>query len=150
MTTGLFLLRVLNCSIKPVYFIQIPFEARLDFITNAYGSHEKEKLVNAIIRIQKRLGPMETKIAIGFLLENNYKECFKILLCYYDKYYLKGLNSRENIEDLFRKAAENYPLNTDTANWEAVAGRLNTSPSLPPATGKNRGREPRARGAASS
>lgn len=88
---------------KPVYFIQIPFEARLDFITNAYGSHEKEKLVNAIIRIQKRLGPMETKIAIGFLLENNYKECFKILLCYYDKYYLKGLNSRENIEDLLNK-----------------------------------------------
>ena len=38
----------------------------------------------------------------------------------------------ENMEDLFRKAAENYPLNTDTANWDEIAARLNTlQPSLP-------------------
>ena len=88
---------------KPVYFIDIPFEQRLDYITEEYGGHEKEKLVNAIIRIQKRLGPLETKTAISFLIENNYKECFKILLHYYDKYYLKGLNNRENISALLNK-----------------------------------------------
>ena len=88
---------------KPVYFIDIPFEQRLDYITAEYGGHEKEKLVNAIIRIQKRLGPLETKTAIGFLIENNHKECFKILLLYYDKHYLKGLYNREDIAGLLNK-----------------------------------------------
>ncbi|MEP6711351.1 MAG: tRNA 2-selenouridine(34) synthase MnmH [Ferruginibacter sp.] len=88
---------------KPVYFMDIPFEQRLAYITTAYGCHDKEKLVNAIIRIQKRLGPLETKTAIGFLIENNHRESFKILLHYYDKHYLKGLNNRENISVLLNK-----------------------------------------------
>ncbi|MEN9570279.1 MAG: tRNA 2-selenouridine(34) synthase MnmH [Bacteroidota bacterium] len=82
-----------NC---PVIFTDIPFEIRLQYITREYGMFEKEKLVNAIIRIQKRLGGLETKTAIGFLLENNYKECFRILLNYYDKWYRKGLHNRDN------------------------------------------------------
>jgi tRNA 2-selenouridine synthase len=52
------------------------------------------------MRIQKRLGGLETKLAISFLLENNHKECFRILLKYYDKYYDKGLHNRESLTDL--------------------------------------------------
>jgi len=74
-----------------VRFIEIPFEERLDYLTEAYGKFEKEKLVNAVIRIQKRLGGLETKIAINHLLENNHKECFRVLLKYYDKCYGKAL-----------------------------------------------------------
>jgi tRNA 2-selenouridine synthase len=88
---------------KPVYFLDIPFEQRLEYITAEYGGHDKEKLVNAIIRIQKRLGPLETKTAIGCLLENDYKECFRILLGYYDKLYGKALLNRENIGALLNK-----------------------------------------------
>ena len=88
---------------KQVYFIDIPFEERLHYITIEYGGHEKEKLVNAVIRIQKRLGPVETKTAIGFLLEDNYRECFSILLRYYDKHYGKALYNRENITALLNK-----------------------------------------------
>jgi tRNA 2-selenouridine synthase len=83
-----------------LYFIDIPFEERLNYLTKDYGIHPKEKLVNAIIRIQKRLGGLETKNAINFLLEDKHKESFRILLAYYDKYYKKGLNARENLEDL--------------------------------------------------
>ena len=64
----------------PVYFVDIPFEERLNYLTDEYGIHPKEKLVNAIMRIQKRLGGLETKNAINFLLENNFKESFRILL----------------------------------------------------------------------
>lgn len=70
-----------------LYTLEIPFEERLKFITQHYGGFEKEKLVNAIIRIQKRLGGLDTKTAINFLLENNTTECFRILLTYYDKHY---------------------------------------------------------------
>lgn len=79
---------------KPVCFIDIPFEERLNYIIENYGVIDKEKLVNSIIRIQKRLGPLETKTAIGFLVEDNYKACFEILLKYYDKHYLKALYNR--------------------------------------------------------
>jgi tRNA 2-selenouridine synthase len=88
---------------SPIFFIDIPFEERLDYLTLSYGKFEKEKLVNAIIRIQKRLGGLETKTAISFLLENNHKECFRILLTYYDKFYHKGLYNRENLPALLNK-----------------------------------------------
>ena len=84
----------------PVYFVDIPFEERLNYLTDEYGVHEKTGLVNAIMRIQKRLGGLETKNAINFLLENNFKESFRILLHYYDKWYAKGLYKRENAEEL--------------------------------------------------
>ena len=88
---------------SPVYFLDIPFEKRLNYLTEEYGKFEKEKLVNAIIRIQKRLGGLHTKNAVNFLLENKHKECFRILLTYYDKYYLKGLENRENLSSLLNK-----------------------------------------------
>ena len=88
---------------SPVYFVDIPFEERLNYITSAYGKYEKEKLVNAIIRVQKRLGGLETKTAINHLIENNFKECFRILLAYYDKLYFKGLQNRENLSALLIK-----------------------------------------------
>lgn len=88
---------------SPVNFIDIPFEERLDYLTTEYGIFEKEKLVNAIIRIQKRLGGLETKTAINHLLENNHKECFRVLLKYYDKWYGKGLLNRENLPALLNK-----------------------------------------------
>jgi tRNA 2-selenouridine synthase len=88
---------------SPVYFLDIPFEERLKYITEEYGKFEKEKLVNAIIRIQKRLGGLETKNAINHLIENDHKACFRILLTYYDKWYGKALHNRENIAVLLNK-----------------------------------------------
>ncbi len=85
---------------KPVYFLDIPFEERLQHIVKEYGKGEKEKLVNAIIRIKKRLGGMETKLAINYLVEDNLEACFSILLKYYDKQYLKGLHHRQNLAEL--------------------------------------------------
>lgn len=88
---------------SPVYFFDIPFDKRLDYLTEEYSKLPKEKLVNAILRIQKRLGGLDTKNAIGFLVENNFKDAFAILLKYYDKYYGKALYNRENAEALINK-----------------------------------------------
>jgi tRNA 2-selenouridine synthase len=83
-----------------LYFLEIPFEKRLEYLVATYGQYEKEKLVNAIMRIQKRLGGLETKMAINYLLENDIANCFSILLKYYDKLYSKGLKNRINYEEL--------------------------------------------------
>ncbi len=87
----------------PVFFMDIPFEERLIYITAEYGKLKKKILADAIMRIQKRLGGLETKNTLNFLEEDNYKECFRILLSYYDKWYHKGLYNRENIAVLLNK-----------------------------------------------
>lgn len=88
---------------SPLYFLEIPFEERLDHIVSAYGVFNKNELANAIIKIQKRLGGLETKNAINFLMENKVKECFFILLQYYDKLYNNSLYKRENVEAVLNK-----------------------------------------------
>ncbi len=90
---------------SPVYFLDIPFTERLGYITNEYGKFEKEKLIEAILRIQKRLGGLQTKMAIEQLQEGHPRECFRILLTYYDKWYSKGLQNRENLSSLLNKIA---------------------------------------------
>ena len=88
---------------SPVYFFDIPFENRLQHIVSEYGNIKREELINAIMRIQKRLGNLETKNAINFLLEKDTISSFSILLRYYDKQYEKGLHNRENINELLQK-----------------------------------------------
>ncbi|MDB5207053.1 MAG: mnmH [Flavisolibacter sp.] len=94
-----------NMRGSPIYFLDIPFEERLQHITEEYSQCEKEKLSDAIERIKKRLGPLETKTALQHLEENNVKECFRILLHYYDKHYLKGLHSRQSLDALLTTIA---------------------------------------------
>lgn len=79
-----------------VCFIEVPFEERLKHITKEYGVQPKDKLAAAVQRIQKRLGPLETKMTLQYLEEGNITEAFRILLKYYDKQYNKALEKRDN------------------------------------------------------
>jgi tRNA 2-selenouridine synthase len=75
---------------SPCYFLTIPFEQRLNFIVEGYGSFDQKSLIEATIRIQKRLGGLETKTAVDYITEGALKEAFSILLKYYDKWYEKN------------------------------------------------------------
>jgi tRNA 2-selenouridine synthase len=86
-----------------LYFLDIPFASRLQFIVSGYGEFEKDQLMSAILRIKKRLGGLETKTAINFLIEDDIENSFNVLLTYYDKLYLKGAYNRENAETLIQK-----------------------------------------------
>jgi tRNA 2-selenouridine synthase len=86
-----------------LYFLDIPFAERLQFIVSGYGKFEKDKLMTAILRIKKRLGGLETKTAINFLIEDDVVSSFSVLLTYYDKLYVKGAYNRENPESLIQK-----------------------------------------------
>ena len=83
-----------------IYFLNIPFEQRLQHLVAEYGDLDRERMTDAIERIKGRLGGVEAKKAINFLNENNTIESFRILLKYYDKWYTKGLHNRENINSL--------------------------------------------------
>ncbi|MFY7651365.1 MAG: hypothetical protein ACOVQE_01625, partial [Chitinophagaceae bacterium] len=49
-----------------------------------------DQLQNAIERISRKLGGLDAKMAIEFLQANQIKDCFAILLNYYDRFYKKG------------------------------------------------------------
>jgi len=97
---------------SPLVFLEIPFEERLRHITEEYSQWEKEKLADAVKRISKRLGGLETKNSLEFLENDNFTEAFRILLHYYDKRYLKGLHNREQLLTLLTK------LKSDTVSAE--------------------------------
>ena len=93
----------LQMHTSPLLFLDIPFEERLTFLTAQYSKFNKEETTDCIIRLQKRLGGQATKTAVAYLLENDYRQCFSILLQYYDKYYAKALNNRDNLSSLLKK-----------------------------------------------
>lgn len=81
---------------KKVWFLEIPFDERLDFIVANYGKFDKAQLINAVVRVKKKLGGLETKIAVNALIEDDIRLSFAVMLKYYDKLYNKGLLKRED------------------------------------------------------
>lgn len=80
--------------LAPVLVRQVSFETRLQYILEGYGQLNTETIIHAIVRITKRLGPLETKTALQHIVEKDIPGCFRILLTYYDKQYRKSLAQR--------------------------------------------------------
>lgn len=82
-----------------LFILEIPFEERLKFIQSYYGQFNTADLVAAVLRIQKKLGGLETKNAVRLLDEGKQLESFRILLSYYDRNYLRyaDYENRKNI-----------------------------------------------------
>jgi tRNA 2-selenouridine synthase len=89
-----------NMRQSPLYFLDILFEERLEHIVQEYGQLDRQRLIDAIIRIREKLGGLNAKNAIQLLDERNTIESFRILLKYYDKFYLKALHNRKKINSL--------------------------------------------------
>ncbi len=106
---------------SPVYFLDIPFGERLVHITEEYGKLDKQRVIDAIERIQDKLGGLNAKTAIQLLEEGNTIESFRILLKYYDKYYLKALHNREEVNSLL------HTIECNTVTVENVS-RLTVQP----------------------
>jgi tRNA 2-selenouridine synthase len=104
-----------NMRSEPLFFLDIPFQQRLAHISMHYGKFEKEKLINATVRIKKKLGGLETKNAVNALLEDDVTSCFSILLNYYDRLYLK---STQNTEEGQRTVT--------TISSDSIDAKLNT------------------------
>lgn len=92
-----------NMRSSPLYFLELPFEDRLQHIVEEYSTLDKERMLHAIGRIQKRLGGLDAKIASAELEAGNIEACFRILLRYYDKQYEKGLQNRDKLDELLTR-----------------------------------------------
>lgn len=78
-----------------VISIQIEDKKRIDFLTEEYGTLNKDFLIEATMKIQKRLGSNHAKDAIEAIKENRMSEFIKIVLTYYDKAYSSCLIKRQ-------------------------------------------------------
>jgi tRNA 2-selenouridine synthase len=103
---------------QPVFFLNIPFLQRLNFIVEQYGSLELQSLKDAVERIQKRFGPNETKITLQLLESGDISSAFEILLRYYDKNYLASMRKRNHWESLV------HPIDLDDTDPQSNAQKL--------------------------
>ncbi len=79
-----------------VLFLDIEPEARIPFLVEKYAQAGVDtELQESLNRIQKRLGGQQFNEATKALKIKNYADVAKITLEYYDKWYLMGLQKRE-------------------------------------------------------
>jgi tRNA 2-selenouridine synthase len=79
-----------------VLFLDIKPEARIPFLVEKYAQAGFDaELQESLNRIQKRLGGQQFKEASLALANKNYAEVARITLEYYDKWYLMGLQKRD-------------------------------------------------------
>lgn len=95
--------------------MDVPAEYRLNLLVEQYGKLDPGFLKEAIEKIRKRLGPVQTSEALAAVDGDRVDEAARIVLCYYDKTYHTGLKCRDpqqirpvSLEDT--DAARNAPV----------------------------------------
>lgn len=78
----------------PVFFLDIPREIRIPHLVQTYSAYGDEKLEQSILKIEKRLGGLNTKNALMALHRKEYDRVAEIALVYYDKSYESGVSKR--------------------------------------------------------
>ena len=73
---------------------------RLDELIKTYSIYEEKDLIEAVLRIKKRLGPQRTKIAIESIKNEDWRAVCKSVLEYYDKCYEYEKTGKNNIKIL--------------------------------------------------
>ncbi|MDC3171179.1 tRNA 2-selenouridine(34) synthase MnmH [Prochlorococcus sp. AH-716-E13] len=73
---------------------------RLEELINTYSIFEEKNLIEAVLRIKRRLGPQRTTIAIESIKNKDWKSVCKSVLEYYDKCYEYEKTGKDNIKTL--------------------------------------------------
>jgi tRNA 2-selenouridine synthase len=81
----------------PLLVLDVPREARVQYLAADYGRHDAGELASAVLRLRKRLGGLVTKEALGAIAENDMVRMVELVLAYYDKTYGYGLEDRKGV-----------------------------------------------------
>jgi len=76
--------------------IEVPKENRIKRLVKDYADFNKDELIRSINNISRRLGGLNTKLAIEAIENENFIKATDIILDYYDKTYNYGLSQRED------------------------------------------------------
>ncbi|MFT6865485.1 MAG: tRNA 2-selenouridine synthase [Cyclobacteriaceae bacterium] len=100
----------LQKNAAPCVFLDVPQDMRLQNLIKNYSNMSKELLIEATIRIQKKLGQNETAQAIEFINGDEALEAAKIILKYYDKRYFKSIENKMDHLKLHLEINSNDPI----------------------------------------
>ncbi len=75
--------------------VEVSKKNRISRLIKDYANFDKEDLINSITNISRRLGGLNTKLAIEAIEAEDYYIATDIILDYYDKTYTYGLEKRE-------------------------------------------------------
>ncbi|MET4108402.1 tRNA 2-selenouridine(34) synthase MnmH [Hymenobacter sp. UYP22] len=78
----------------PLLLLEIPREVRVQKLAEEYGRHDPAALAASILRIRKRLGGLATREALAAIGDDDMPKMVSLVLDYYDRTYLHGLEGR--------------------------------------------------------
>jgi len=87
--------------------IEVSKENRINRLIKDYANFNKEDLINSINNISRRLGGLNSKLAIEAIEQNDFYKATDIILDYYDKTYTYGLEKRAGQTVIPLKLTEN-------------------------------------------
>ena len=97
-----------KCKIPHEFFNQMKDSERIEIIKSesnrleelikTYSIFEEKDLIEAVLRIKKRLGPQRTKVAVESIKNKDWKSVCKSVLEYYDKCYNHEKTGKTNIK----------------------------------------------------
>ena len=99
-----------KCKIPHEFFCKMKISERIEIIKSesnrleelikTYSVFKEQDLIDAVIRIKKRLGPQRTKIAIDSIKTKDWKSVCKSVLEYYDKCYEHEKIGKNNLKTI--------------------------------------------------
>jgi tRNA 2-selenouridine synthase len=79
----------------PLYYLNLSRENRTKRLIDEYANFEKQVLIDAVVRISKRLGGNHTKNIIQAIESDNFFDAIFLILEYYDKLYTNSMKARD-------------------------------------------------------
>ncbi|MDN3687976.1 tRNA 2-selenouridine(34) synthase MnmH [Cyclobacterium jeungdonense] len=105
-----------NMQLSPHYLVLLSREKRIDVLLSEYGQIPKDKLVQAVQGIAKKLGKNLANQAIECVHNDKLAEAVEIILNYYDRAYSKGIQKKQDLVL--------GPFHLNVENMEETAGKL--------------------------
>ncbi|MCX6234161.1 MAG: tRNA 2-selenouridine(34) synthase MnmH [Bacteroidetes bacterium] len=81
---------------SPLLILETEKSQRIDRLEKEYANMNQLQLKNAVLRISKRLGGVNTKIVLEAIEQGDFRKAIEIVLSYYDKTYTYSIESRIN------------------------------------------------------
>ncbi len=96
----------------PAIFMDVAKATRNELIQNQYGSSSEDELIDATLRIRKRLGGQNAKRATEHIVDGKIEAAVDVLLEYYDRLYLS--NKERLRRDFYADLAVANPESVET------------------------------------
>ena len=106
----------LNMQDTAAIVLVMDINVRLPRLMEEYSTYSPELLKASVLKISKRLGGDKTRDAINSVEAGNFARAIEIVLFYYDKAYLFGLNKKNDKNIIY--------VNTDTDDVETNAMKV--------------------------